>query len=109
MTRDEIAAQVAELRETAKRRLGPSLAYETPAHEQLALRRDVCSRAADALERLAPPAGWRLVPEEPTPEMLVNGSSMVRDFYSEKGLFPRTKAMWRAMLAAAPQPKGGAE
>ena len=44
------------------------------------------------------PAGWRLVPVEPTPEMLVAIN------------WPNDPAGYRAMLAAAPQaPTGGAE
>ena len=42
-----------------------------------------------------------LVPREPTDEMLKAGAAAVRDFWSEQGDYPRTRAMWRAMLAAA--------
>lgn len=38
---------------------------------------------------------------EPTEEMLRAGAAAVRDFYSEAGPYPRTKAMLRAMLAEA--------
>jgi len=44
----------------------------------------------------------RMVAVEPTDEMLKAGSAALRDFYSEDGPYPRTKAMWRAMLASAP-------
>ena len=48
--------------------------------------------------------GWKLVPVDPTNEMLINGAAATRDFYSENGPYPRTKAMWRVMLAASPTP-----
>ncbi|WP_312126058.1 hypothetical protein [Brevundimonas sp.] len=44
----------------------------------------------------------KLVPVEPTPEMAVAGAAAARDFYSENGPHPRAKAVWNAMLAAAP-------
>lgn len=50
------------------------------------------------------PQGWKLVPVEPTQEMLVAGARTVGDFYSEAGPYPRSKAMYRAMLAATPSP-----
>lgn len=50
------------------------------------------------------PEGWKLVPVEPTHDMLIVGGRAVQDFYSEKGEYPRTKAMWKAVLSAAPQP-----
>ena len=52
--------------------------------------------AAPALEAPAAHAGWKLVPVEPTREML--------DAYLEmKGLFHSARSDWAAMLAAAPQ------
>jgi Lar family restriction alleviation protein len=50
------------------------------------------------------PVGWRLVPEEMTKDMLIAGAAAVRDFFSEDGPYPRTKAMWRAILSALPHP-----
>lgn len=47
---------------------------------------------------------WRLVPVEATTEMLIAGAAAVRDFYSEDGPYPRTKAMWRSALDASPPP-----
>lgn len=49
------------------------------------------------------------VPVEPTEEMLVAGARAVEDFYSCGGPYPRAKAMYRAMLSAAPAPEGGAD
>lgn len=43
------------------------------------------------------------VPREPTEAMLVAGGRAVEDFYSCGGPYPRAKAMYRAMLAAAPK------
>ncbi len=45
----------------------------------------------------------KTVPIEPSKEMLIAGGDAVHDFYSEDGPYPRTKAMWRAMLEAAPK------
>lgn len=48
------------------------------------------------------PAEGVVVPVEPTEEMLIAGAAAVRDFYSAKGPYARTRAMWTAMLAARP-------
>lgn len=48
-------------------------------------------------------SGYCIVPTEATDAMIVNGAAAIRDFYSEKGNYPRTKAMWRNMLAARPK------
>lgn len=48
------------------------------------------------------PAEGVVVPVEPTEEMLIAGAAAVRDFYSAKGPYARTRAMWSAMLAACP-------
>ena len=68
---------------------------------------EACTALRAALSAPPPvvPAGWRLVPVEPTPEMLVAIN------------WPNDPAGYRAMLAAAPQaptqpgqaPTGGAE
>lgn len=57
----------------------------------------------------AVPEGWKLVPVEPTREMLIDGAKAARDFLSENGQYPRAHAVYRAMLAAAPQPDGEGE
>lgn len=49
-------------------------------------------------------SAWRLVPMEPSDEMLSAGGRKTDDFYTEKGPYPRTKAVYRAMLAASPSP-----
>lgn len=41
-----------------------------------------------------------VVPVEPTTEMLVRGARAADDFMSQRGPYPRTKAVYRAMLAA---------
>ena len=46
--------------------------------------------------------GWMLVPVEPTVEMLRDGANQCLNFYSEKGPYPRSRAVYRAMLDAAP-------
>ena len=43
-----------------------------------------------------------LVPVEPTPNILRSASKACRDFVSEQGQYPRSKAVHRAMLASAP-------
>lgn len=50
------------------------------------------------------PEGYALVPVEPTREMLVDGAKTARDFLWEAGPYPRSRAVYRAMLAAAPKP-----
>ena len=44
--------------------------------------------------------GMVIVPKEPTEAMLIDGSASLRNFYSEDGPYPRTKAVYRAMLSA---------
>lgn len=46
-----------------------------------------------------------IVPVEPTSSMNINGFAAFRDLLSEAGPYPRTKAVWRAMIRAA-QEKG---
>ena len=57
-----------------------------------------------------PPAdavpGMVLVPREPTEVMLKHGAAAVRDYYSKPGLYPRTRAVWAAMVAAAERDGG---
>ena len=53
------------------------------------------------------PAGWKLVPVEPTDDMLVAGTEAWHDARSKRPAMEdceEAAACWRAMLAAAPQP-----
>ena len=50
-------------------------------------------------------AGYVVVPKEPGVEMLANGAAAARDFYSENGSYPRSRAVWAAMLSASQQEK----
>jgi len=74
--------------------------YHTMTPHQMALRivelQDALELAEEAVraKQQAVPEGWQLVPVEPTPEMLV----------AIGGAKPR----YKAMLAAAPKPEGGA-
>lgn len=52
-------------------------------------------------------AGYVVVPKEPTEKMLVDGSHRHHDFFSERGPYPRTRAAYRAMIAARPAAEGG--
>lgn len=45
-------------------------------------------------------SGHRIVPVEPTEEMLREGATKVREFMDVRGPYPRTHAMYRAMLTA---------
>ena len=47
------------------------------------------------------------VPVEPTDEMALAGAARLRDFLSEPGPYPRAKAMYKAMIAAAPPSESG--
>ena len=49
-------------------------------------------------------AGYVRVPKEPTEAMIVAMAAAVRDFFSEDGPYPRTKAMYRAMISEATKP-----
>ena len=62
------------------------------------------SLTADDILRAIEAAGWQVVPKEPTEEMLRDGAAKVRTFLEHEGNYPRTHAMWVAMLAAAPRP-----
>ena len=44
-----------------------------------------------------------MVPREPTEAMLKHGAARLRDFYSESGHYPRTKALYKSMIAAHEQ------
>ncbi len=59
-----------------------------------------------ALARALVP-GWAVVPREVTEEMLVAGAARHRDFLSNQGPYPRTRAVWTAMLTAAEKPPHG--
>ena len=47
--------------------------------------------------------GWRMVPIEPTAEMLRDGANQCH-YNSEIGPYPRSRAVYRAMINAAPTP-----
>jgi hypothetical protein len=66
------------------------------------------NKCADAIIALLPavPEGMVLVPREPTEAMLSNGAAASRDFLSNSGPYPRTKAVWSAMIAAPSPMKG---
>jgi len=91
----------------------------TRAHE----RRDVLDRAsaiaaAESFGRTVPPAGWKLVPIEPTDNMVIDGFESVPDRFVHGDNYPdeydnmsgcrqaafRAKRCYAAMLAAAPAP-----
>jgi hypothetical protein len=46
--------------------------------------------------------GLVCVPREATNEMLVLGGRSADDFRSQPGPYPRTKAVWKSMISAAP-------
>ncbi len=50
--------------------------------------------------------GLVVVPREATEEMLVRGGRSADDFRSQPGPYPRTKAVWKSMIAAAPDALG---
>jgi hypothetical protein len=70
---------------------------------------------ADVIASLLPkiPEGWVVVPRDPTEAMLRSGHQASGDFTSFSGLWPRTRAVWSAMLSALPNPpyvgEGGGE
>ena len=45
-----------------------------------------------------------LIPKEPTEAMLREGAAQIRNFMDETCPYPRVRAMWKAMLSAAPEP-----
>ena len=52
------------------------------------------------------PEGWKLVPIEPTHEMVKACASAARAYMQEYGENSPRRVMWAAMLAAAPKPEG---
>lgn len=54
-----------------------------------------------ALARAITPDTHFVAPVEPDEVMQRDGARAARDFLSERGPYPRTKAVWRAMIAAA--------
>ncbi len=70
---------------------------------------NVVGKAIDTLagmgvtEATSSPPGWKLVPIEPTSKMIVAGSETDPQF------FEHAQFVYRAMLAAAPEPEGGAK
>ena len=101
MTRDEMI----EVMWDALKRSRCATPADTPEFAKvknvLLVRRPDISAALSALES----AGYVVVPKEPTPKMLVNGAAAARDFYSEQGPYPRSRAVWTAMLSASRQEK----
>jgi hypothetical protein len=55
-------------------------------------------------EQPVPAVGWRLVPEEPTPEMLEAGEYAAWDYANAMPAIRAHAAAWSAMLSAAPAP-----
>jgi hypothetical protein len=64
---------------------------------------DQARRALGGLLPVVQP-GWKLVPVEPTPEMVNAGFQAWDDF--DKGLCEAPGCVWDAMLAAAPKEQG---
>jgi len=58
------------------------------------------ARAQEVMPALPP--GWVAVPVEPTDEMLRDGAANIGAFFERHGLYPNSRAVYRAMLAAAP-------
>lgn len=56
-------------------------------------------------DALSAPEGWKLVPIDPTPEMVKACASAARAYMQEYGV-NSPQVMWAAMLAAAPKPEG---
>ena len=63
-------------------------------------------RIEDALDAVAAPEGWQVVPQEPTPAMRQAGSA---PWTVDPRIEPKTlitaQTIYRAMLAAAPKPE----
>jgi hypothetical protein len=102
--RDELRTRLAELERQEpvafRERLTGRLAAEGDEH------RDRFTMAyAPLYARPVPaiPEGWRLVPVEPTPEMLGAVVSSMDDFLLGDGAENQYRADWAAMLAAAPE------
>jgi len=58
------------------------------------------SERADYILAAIHASDHRIVPVEPTEEMLREGAAKVREFMDVRGPYPRTHAMYRAMLTA---------
>ena len=56
--------------------------------------------AITALESELSALGLAILPVEATEEMAREGAAQIRNFMTESGPFPRTKAVYRAMTAA---------
>jgi hypothetical protein len=67
----------------------------------------------EAIQAIAPvpavPKGWKLVPIEPTPEMVSAMHKVIEKYYNpaNEAQKYRAKHTYAAMLSAAPQPKMG--
>lgn len=63
---------------------------------------EIAGHGNNQVEPISVPAGWKLVPIEPTSKMIVAGSETDPQF------FAHAQFVYRAMLAAAPTQEGGA-
>lgn len=52
----------------------------------------------------AVPEGYALVPIEPTEAMLIDVAASCRNFYQEKGFYPRSKAVWKTIISFGAAP-----
>lgn len=62
----------------------------------------VCYASMDAALAALEAAGLRVVPVEATVEMLRDGTRKMTYFSDPKGVYPRARTCYRAMLAASP-------
>ncbi|GAB7197628.1 hypothetical protein [Dickeya oryzae] len=121
----ELVNHVEQLQETVKRNVKP---WEDtfpptllPAFIERIKQADTAARATLSANSPVIPYGWRLVPIEPTEEMVINGFESEPDkFFSSDDEWEAYAAMsgceqaahrarlcYSAMLAVAPQPEGG--
>lgn len=64
---------------------------------------DLAEAMTRALLTTIEKAGYKVVPVEATDEMLRNGAASQNDFTSKPGPYPRTQAVWSAMLSSSPK------
>ena len=94
-------SEALEALEEAMRQLDKGDGYDTEHARGLIAKAAVCINQSHTV-----PDGYVMVPVKPTREMLIDGAKAARDFLSEAGQYPRSRAVYRAMLAAAPKPGG---
>ena len=104
MTRDEMIEAIAEAVCMSDCRTIEDLSLSDFEPRWASLRDTYLANSRDALSALEA-AGYVVVPKEPGVEMLANGAAAARDFYSENGSYPRSRAVWAAMLSASQQEK----